>query len=98
MGMLPCVEVLTLTWVVPSACFSGDRSPNCRNFYKLTLRLANEIGLGGYPGRQIGYKKKKLGPGNLPAAGDSKMYSSLGFAMVAPGKHIVVKGTATPAG
>jgi hypothetical protein len=60
-----------------SASISGDKSPNWRSLNTLTSRLAIEISFRGLPVRQIGYKKKKLGPGKSPPAGDRKMSSSL---------------------
>jgi hypothetical protein len=60
-----------------SASISCDNSPNWRNLNILTSILAIDISFGGLPVRQIGYKKKKLGPGKSPPAGDRKMKSSL---------------------
>jgi hypothetical protein len=70
--------------------------PNWRNFKKLSLQVAKDTGYWGYPVRQIGYKKKKLGTGKPPLAGDRKSLPTC-FAKVATGKHMKARVFATPA-
>jgi hypothetical protein len=47
--------------------------------YKLSLQVAKDTGYWGDHVRQIGYKKKKLGTGKSPLAGDRKLNSSYLF-------------------
>jgi hypothetical protein len=61
--------------------------------------VAKDTGYWGDHVRHIGYKKKKLGTGKSPLAGDGKQIEFLPtcFAKVATGKHMKAREFATPA-